>query len=559
VKTGRWIIVVMAAVFLIGLCADLWAFHQVTPWRDNKAGAVSLTFDDNNDVQLSFAVPSMEIRGFRGTFFLVTGGIWDWTPWVAAAVSGHELGSHSVTHPDLTTLSLADAKAQIESSKAVIESKLGGDKCVSFAYPYGAWNDTIKALTQSAGYISARAVGCGLNGPPYNFYNLYACYPEAGVNLDQMKAWADMAVQQGKWLLTLFHYFDGQYGAWPESDFIAYLDYLKGKNVWVAPVGSVVKYIHEREAASVSVVSETSDRIVLTLMARRLDSAIYDEPLTIRSEVPYWWTKVKVSQGSAETAVVPVNEGGTTVVYYNVVPDGSYIYLTDASGTVPVVTMLSPSSANAGSSGFYITVYGKNFVSGSIVRWNQMNRRTTFISNTQLRAWVMPTDLAKAGTASVWVTNPAPGGGDSNKVTFTIKGATPVVIDTITPAYRPWSLFLDPATYNVLDFSNTRVLPAQAETLYVPADATAPGWVNGLTGQHGYVIKLPSPTGNRFPAVQNLNPISGVSGVLVFISDPNLKLPSGSWWLDQVFLANPNVRAVAGFIPGLGTVGVWEK
>ena len=72
---------------------------------------------------------------------------------------------------------------------------------MSFAYPYGMWNDTIKGVVQSAGYISGRAVGCALNGQPYSFYNLYACYPEAGLNLDQMKTCTDMAAQQGKWLL----------------------------------------------------------------------------------------------------------------------------------------------------------------------------------------------------------------------------------------------------------------------------------------------------------------------------------------------------------------------
>jgi peptidoglycan/xylan/chitin deacetylase (PgdA/CDA1 family) len=547
-------------VVLVVVTGSAFAQHTVTTWRDNKAGVVSLTFDDGWPEHLSFAVPNMDARGFKGTLFLITGNVLDWGPWVAAANSGHELGSHTVNHLFLTQIPPDAAKAEIEGSKAAIDFQLGSKECVSLAYPYSDFNTDIMALALSAGYISARAVGCWYNGAlGDNLYNLYSCDPfYGGISLDQMKAWTEAAAQRGQWLVTLFHCLDGRCG-WQQSEFIAYLDYLKGKNVWVAPQGSVVKYIKERMAASLYVISATSDRIVLTLTARRLDPAVYDEPLTIRSEVPSGWTKVTVSQGSVETTVVPVNEGGTMVVYYNAIPDGSYIFLTNAGYLVPVVTTLSPSSANVGSSGFYITVYGKNFVSGAIVRWNQMNRRTTFISDTQLRAWVMPSDLTKAGTASVWVTNPAPGGGDSNKVTFTIKGAAPSVIDYIYPAYRPWSLFLDPATYNVLNFANTRVLPAQADTLYVPADASSPGWVNGLAGQHGYVIKLPSPTGNRFPAVQNLSPISGVSGVLVFVSDPSLKLPSGSWWLDPVFLANPNVRAVAGFIPGLGTVGVWEK
>jgi len=420
-KKRRWIFVVMAMVFLVSLSADLWALHQIMPWRDNKAGAVSLTFDDNNPIHLSFAIPGVESRGFKGTFFLVTSGVWDWAPWVAAASSGHELGSHAVTHSDLTLLPVNQAKAEIDSSKAAIESALGGDKCVSFAYPYGTSNDTIKGLVQSAGYISARGVGCALNGPPYDFYNLHSCYPELGITLDQMKGYTDMAAQQGKWLVTLFHYFDGWYGSWLEPDFIAYLDYLHGKNVWVAPAGSVAKYIHEREAASVYLVYETADEIELELTASALDPAAYDEPLTIRSQVPSHWTKVKVHQGWVETTVVPVNEGGSTVIYYDAVPNDGLIVLTNAGFPAPVIAYIQPSWAKASTSGFYMMVYGSGFTRTSIVRMGQMQRRTTYVSPTQLRAWIMPSDLSKPRVWTITVIDHAQGGVVSNGVTFTVR------------------------------------------------------------------------------------------------------------------------------------------
>jgi hypothetical protein len=71
-----------------------------------------------------------------------------------------------------------------------------------------------------------------------------------------------------------------------------------------------------------------------------------------------------------------------------------------------------------------------------------------------------------------------------------------------------------------------------------------------------YVITLPSLTGNRFPYVQNLNPIYGVAGVLVFTSYPSLTL-SANRWLDQNTLAK--IDAVAAFIPRVGVFDVLEK
>jgi hypothetical protein len=86
----------------------------------------------------------------------------------------------------------------------------------------------------------------------------------------------------------------------------------------------------------------------------------------------------------------------------------------------PVATSLSPASANAGTAAFNLIVNGSNFVSSSIVRWNGANRPTTFLSATQLRASIAAADIATAGSASVTVFTPAPGGGTSAQLTFTI-------------------------------------------------------------------------------------------------------------------------------------------
>ena len=67
-----------------------------------------------------------------------------------------------------------------------------------------------------------------------------------------------------------------------------------------------------------------------------------------------------------------------------------------------------------------LTIYGSNFLSNSVVRWNGADRVTTFVSATELRAAIESTDLVTAslGTAKVTVFNPAStantGGGVSN-------------------------------------------------------------------------------------------------------------------------------------------------
>ena len=90
----------------------------------------------------------------------------------------------------------------------------------------------------------------------------------------------------------------------------------------------------------------------------------------------------------------------------------------------PALTTLSPNTATAGGPAFPLTVTGSGFVSGSTVQWNGAARTTTFVSATQLTAAIPASDIASPGTANVTVTNPAPGGGTSNSVAFTVQAAS---------------------------------------------------------------------------------------------------------------------------------------
>jgi FG-GAP-like repeat len=89
---------------------------------------------------------------------------------------------------------------------------------------------------------------------------------------------------------------------------------------------------------------------------------------------------------------------------------------------------LFPDAVVPGRLGFVFTVKGTGFVSGSEIEWNGSARATNFVSSTRLTASIPTPDVAKAGTASVTVFNPAPGGGSSNVVFFPIISPTPFVL-----------------------------------------------------------------------------------------------------------------------------------
>jgi len=115
-----------------------------------------------------------------------------------------------------------------------------------------------------------------------------------------------------------------------------------------------------------------------------------------------------------ETYTIP--ENGVPVSVISATSSGFVVAI--GTPNAPAVTELDPSAAPAGGPGFVLTVRGTNFAATSVVRWDGADRATTFVSATELRAAILPADIASAGTATVTVNTP--GAGTSAGVTFAI-------------------------------------------------------------------------------------------------------------------------------------------
>ena len=99
-------------------------------------------------------------------------------------------------------------------------------------------------------------------------------------------------------------------------------------------------------------------------------------------------------------------------------------FTVDASiSPVPVLTAMSPTSIVAGSAGVTLTLFGDAFVPSSSGAWNGSLRATTFVSSQQLQVTIPAADLTAAGSNSVTVVTPEPGGGTSSARTFTVIAA----------------------------------------------------------------------------------------------------------------------------------------
>jgi hypothetical protein len=124
-------------------------------------------------------------------------------------------------------------------------------------------------------------------------------------------------------------------------------------------------------------------------------------------------------------------KGFAAITVFNPTPGGGTsgaltIAINPLANPVISITSISPASATAGGPAFVLTVTGSNFVSGSKVRWNGVDRVTSYTSSSKISAYIPASDIRSAGTGSVTVFNPT-SGGISNPMTFTIVPAPTAV------------------------------------------------------------------------------------------------------------------------------------
>ena len=142
-------------------------------------------------------------------------------------------------------------------------------------------------------------------------------------------------------------------------------------------------------------------------------------------------TQLKISLTASDLATA----GSYPVVVTNPAPGGgpSNAMNITVGNPLPMISSLSPSSLSIGASPQNLTINGTGFLSNSTATLNGIAQSTTFVASTQVTIALTAVDLATAGTFPVVVTNPAPGGGASNSVNFTVQpggtqGATEILL-----------------------------------------------------------------------------------------------------------------------------------
>ena len=241
------------------------------------------------------------------------------------------------------------------------------------------------------------------------------------------------------------------------------------------------------------------------------------------------------------TAAIPAGDiataGSFPVTVVNPAPGGGTSAAVNfaVNNPAPTITTLSPTSSTAGSAAFTLTVNGTNFDAASVVNFNGAARATTFVSSTQLTAAITAADVAAAGTPSVTVTNPAPGGGTSAGVAFTINNPVPTIA-SLSPTGVVAGGAAFTLTVNGTNFVSTSVVKfnssAKTTTFVSATQLTAAILASDITtsGSANVTVTNAAPGGgttanflfnissapNPVPTLTSIAPTSGTAGGAAF-------------------------------------------
>lgn len=182
---------------------------------------VSLTFDDANANQKA-AVSILDKYKVDGTFYVPSGyvgepGYLTWADLTAMKAAGHEIGGHTISHPDLTTLSGDELKRQVCDDRAALSAR--GFAVRSFAYPFASLDAAAKAAVSACGYNSGRGLGdlrsvspesrnlpVAERIPPADPFETKALEQvETSWTLNDLKAAVTRAEPRGGWVQFTFH------------------------------------------------------------------------------------------------------------------------------------------------------------------------------------------------------------------------------------------------------------------------------------------------------------------------------------------------------------------
>lgn len=233
----------------------------MTSWNGRR-GAVSITFDDGLPEHIRYAIPQLNSRNMRGTFFVVQSP--ELTPrkydtcfrreaWKQAMAAGHEIAGHSVTHASPEDMSIAPARAaqEVTDCHEFLTQEIGAP--VSYAYPFTYVTEGLKSAARTC-FKQARGIAkrpddayIALGDSRIDLFDIPSIQV-GGNNVRSANVWLRAAVNQRAWIVLMLHGVGPNatlYDNMSAPQFAELLSLISKHDVWVATFAEAAQRFRE--------------------------------------------------------------------------------------------------------------------------------------------------------------------------------------------------------------------------------------------------------------------------------------------------------------------------
>lgn len=301
-------------------------FYQIAPLYDFKQSVVNLTFDDGFDIQFTVGIPMLKKRNLPATFYVIT----DRVDSVAKSVIFHnltkdfEIGSHTVTHPNLIKIGNDEAIKELVNSKLYLEQYFGVNAGLTMSYPWGLYDISIEKIVKN-NYLAARSTAEGYNSIfTADRFALKMQSFNDKTKASTANSWIDFAIKNQLWLVEMLHGINNIGFSPIDSSVLAeHLDYIKNVDdkIWCSTVCNVIKYIDESKNAKIEC-EVCNDTVFKIRVNDFMDDSIYNQPLSLKIKVPDNWDSIWISNATqVKTEYYNTNK----FILFNALPDNQLI------------------------------------------------------------------------------------------------------------------------------------------------------------------------------------------------------------------------------------------
>jgi peptidoglycan/xylan/chitin deacetylase (PgdA/CDA1 family) len=269
-KAEQWVNIVQKIVTPLVWLFSILVILSVPPtlyyiWQEiqicmtgnsNNQPLVTFVFDDGYELVYTRAKPIFDAQGEVACAAIVLDyidkpGRMTKTQILELQNDGWEIASHTVTHPDLTTLSGPEIEKELKNSKDGLTAL--GFKITNFVYPFYKHNATVRKIARKY-YRSARSGDewtTGLNVNPHilRMYALSAADLESPEHLRVLKDYVDyIEAANNSWLMVTIH----NVIPYREAMLNSLIDYIQSKDIKIVTINQALDLIGEQKESKIA-------------------------------------------------------------------------------------------------------------------------------------------------------------------------------------------------------------------------------------------------------------------------------------------------------------------